>query len=101
MTELEKLLEQKKEIERQIKALTCPKYIVDGASLERASRRGEPLDCWRVRLQEIGATTQYKEIVLARTKEEAIEGIFNLIYTLNLLVDSIDGAHEVAEKMRR
>ena len=101
MTELERLKEQKREIERQIKALICPKYEVDGASLERGSRRGEPLDCWRVRLQEIGGhTTQYKEVVYAETKEEAIEGIYNLIYTLTTLVKSIDGAEEVAKKMR-
>ncbi len=101
MTELEKLKAQRDEIDKKIKQLTCPKYEVDGARLIRDSRRGEPLDQWRVTLQEIGGnTTQYKEVVFATTREDAVEGIYNLIYSLKLLADTVDEDGKIAKKMR-
>ena len=100
MTELEKLKAQRAEIDKKIKQLTCPKYEVDGARLYRESRNGRPLDLWRVTLQAINNTTQYKEMVQAETKEEAVEGIYNLIYSLNLLADTVDEDGTIAKKMR-
>lgn len=89
MTELEKLIEQKKEIERQIKALTCPKVEVDGAKFERKTYRGKPVDTWVVRLQEIGGRAEYKEVVMARTKEECIEQLGILVDTLTNLYSKV------------
>ena len=84
MTELEKLIEQRNELDKKIKALKCPKYEVDGARLFVKTRYGEPVDYWVVTAEEIGGS-QYKEVVCARTKEECIEGLKILLNTLTEL----------------
>lgn len=89
MTELEELMAQKKEIEKKIKMLTCPKVEVDGAKFERKTYRGKPVDTWVVRLQEIGGRTEYKEVVMARTKEECIEQLGILVDTLTNLYSKV------------
>lgn len=101
MTELEKLIQQRQELDAKIKALTCPKVEVDGAKFYVKTHRGQPLDAWVVTVEQIGRNAAYKELVYAKTKEEAIEGIYNLIYSLTLLADTVDPERIVAEKMRR
>jgi len=96
MTELEKLIAQRNELDRKIKELQNPKYEVDGASLTRVR------DYWVVRLQEIknrkcdkDRSWQYKQIVIADNKDDAIDGIWILAETLKSLYDEVTGAqHE-------
>lgn len=92
MTELEKLIEQRKELDRRIKLLKCPKHEVDGAKMFVKTRYGEPLDRWVVTLEQIGGNAQYKEVVTAKTKGEAIEGVRILIDTLNELLKCVESA---------
>lgn len=90
MTELEKLLEQRKELDKRIKALKCPKYEVDGARLFVVTRNGEPLDRWVVTVEQIGGrTSSYKELIGAKDKQECIEGLETLIHTLQELYDKV------------
>ena len=89
-SELEKLLAQRKELDKQIKALQSLEVKVDGASLIK--RYG---DSWAVLLQEIDTrscvdkTWQNKQIVIAKTREEAIEYLGTLIDTLTQLYSKI------------
>lgn len=89
--ELEKLIEQRKELDRKIKELQSPVYKVDGA--EMRMRYG---DSWVVTLQEINdshitrdRTWKYKQILIADTKEDAIKHLETLINTLTALREKI------------
>lgn len=95
MTELEKLIEQRKELDKMIKALKCPCYETETAKCFVRTRHGEPLDNWVVTLKTVnfrGGAEQFKEIVTANTKEECIEGLNGIIYTLTYLRDIASGA---------
>lgn len=89
-SELEKLIAQRREIDKQIKALQSLEVKVDGASL--IQRYG---DSWAVLLQEIdsrncvGKTWQNKQIAIAKTREEAIEHLGTLIDTLTQLYSKV------------
>ena len=94
MTELEKLIEQRKELDKKIKALKCPTYESDAGTAKCfvRTRHGEPLDNWAVTLQAVnfrGGVEQFKEIVTASTKEECIEGLAGIIHSLSSLYDII------------
>ena len=96
MTELEKLIEQRKELDKKIKALKCPMYVNEAgtAKLFVRTRHGEPLDNWVVTLKTVsfrGGNEQCKEIVVGNTKEECIEGLEGIIYALNSLYDVVKG----------
>ena len=103
MTELEKLIEQRKELDKKIKALKCPSYIVDGTSSARffvRTRHGEPLDNWVVTIKTIDykdGKAQFKEIITANTKEECITGLKILLNTLTELHGKVL-QDEMAEK---
>lgn len=92
MTELEKLLEQRKEIDKKIKELQSPRYEVDGARMFK--KYG---DSWVVTVQEIDTgslvnkTWAYKQVVRAKTKEEAVEH-------LGLIVDALTHLYSKVRK---
>jgi hypothetical protein len=88
-SELEQLKEQRKAIDRRIKELTCPKIEVDGACLKRKTYRGKPVDSWVVTVEEIGGTGFSKEIVLQRTREDALDALNMIILTLTKLKDVV------------
>ena len=82
MTELEQLMAQRREIDKRIKELRCPKIEVDGACLKRKSYQGKPLDTWVVTAEEIGGNGYSKELIIADTKEDVLECLELLIQTL-------------------
>ena len=94
-SELEKLIAQRKEIDKQIKALQSLEVEVDGAKLIK--RYG---DSWAVLLQEINTracvdrTWQNKQIAIAKTREEAIEHLVTLIDTLAQLYSKVKNTGE-------
>ena len=95
MTKLEELIAQRKELDKQIKALKCPMYINDPgtAKLFVRTRHGEPLNNWAVSLKTCsfkGGAEQFKEIVIANTKEECLEGLAGIIYSLQSLYDMVN-----------
>lgn len=99
MTELEKLIEQRKELDKKIKALKCPEYVNDAgtARLFVRTRHGEPLDNWVVTLKTVnfrGGMEQFKELVIANTKEECIEGLAGIVYALSSLYDMVKDKEE-------
>lgn len=94
MTELEKLIEQRKELDKRIRDLQYPKYEVDGARMfvkltSRSIAFGNTYS-WIVTLENIGGkTTAYKEMIRANTKEEAIEELEILIDVLANLYQEV------------
>lgn len=88
--ELENLLAQRRELDKQIKALQSQEVKIDGASL--IQRYG---DSWVVLLQEIDTRTyvdktwRYKQIAVAKTREEAIEHLGVLVDTLTQLYSKV------------
>ena len=95
MTELDELIAQKKEIEKKIKALTCPKYEVDGARMTRKAHGGKPLDLWVITVEELGASGQYKELVRADTKDEALKSLDHIIKSLQELQSEALGSMKI------
>lgn len=95
MTELEKLIEQRKELDKKIKALKCPVYESDAGTARCfvRTRHGEPLDNWAVTLKTVnfrGSNEQFKEIITGNTKEECIEALSGVIYSLNDLLNRLE-----------
>lgn len=91
MTELEKLIEQRKELDKQIKALQSPTYEVDGAKM--CKKYG---DSWVVTVQEIDTgslnttkTWAYKQIVRTKTKEECVEALGHIVDALTQLYSKV------------
>lgn len=91
MTELEKLIEQRKELDRQIKALQSPKYEVDGARM--CMKYGES---WVVTVQEIDTGTcnkdktwAYKQLVRTKTREECVEALGHIVDALTQLYSQV------------
>lgn len=105
MTELEKLKQQKREIEKRIKELTCPTYT-DDAGIVRLSanqRKGEPTGNWTVTIKdstppEWDRRPQNKVIIETTSKEDALEEIGNLIYSLTTVYHTAKGEHWDREK---
>lgn len=101
MTELEKLLAQREELDKKIKMLTTPSYeIWDDASLvaEMTTKCGG--EQWCVKIKEIDfvrmlnkQVPQRKQIIRTKTKEEAVEQLAKLICTLDSLYAKITGEH--------
>ena len=95
MTKLEELIEQRKELDKKIQALKCPMYVncAGTAKFFVRTRRGEPLDNWAVTLKTVnfrGGTEQFKEIVVGNTREECLEGLAGIIYSLQSLYDMVN-----------
>ena len=91
---LEELIAERKAIDKKIKALKNPRYEVDGAKLYKRAYRGKPLSMWVVTLEEIydmNSTKpwQYKQVVAAKTRADAISGINQLIVALTKLLEKI------------
>lgn len=95
MTKLEELIEQRKELDKKIKALKCPMYVNDAGTAKFfvRTRHGEPLDNWAVILKTVnfrGGTEQFKEIVVGNTRGECLEGLAGIIYSLQSLYDMVN-----------
>lgn len=95
MTELEQLKAQRKELDKKIRELEHPKYVVDGAKCYLQKYTGSRPDEWLVRLEEVNDTTDnasaYKQIVSAKSLNDAIEFIEVQIGTLQNLLHKIRG----------
>lgn len=92
-SELEQLIAQRKEIDKRIKELANPKYEVDGARmLLKKYKTGRP-DEWVVTLEEIdgarGKSSAYKQIISAKSCNDAIEYIETQIAILQALLDKV------------
>lgn len=103
MTELEKLKQQKREIEKRIKELTCPAYTDDAGlvHLFANQRRGEPTGRWSVTVKENSIwekRVQNKLIITADSKEDALECIASLVYSLTTVYHTAKGEHWDREK---
>ena len=90
MSELDELIRQRKEIDRKIKVLQSMERKVDGAWLKK---NGE---YWTVALQEIDDRQmlnkhdwQYKRLVTAPTRDDAVKGLKIMIDTLTELYGKI------------
>lgn len=91
MTELEQLLLARNRIDRQIDALQSVQNEVDGAKMFKKSG-----DFWVVTLREIDCRQmlnkrvwRYRQLVMTRTKKEAIQGLKVMIDTLTELYNSV------------
>lgn len=96
MTELEELLKQRNRIDRQIDSLRAFQNEVDGARLFKKSG-----DYWVVTLREIDCRQmlnkrvwRYRQLVMTRTKKEAIQGLKVMIDTLTDLYNSVTNGLE-------
>ena len=93
MTELEQLKAQRKEIDKRIKELTHPKYEVDGAKMYLKTYPTSRPDAWLITLEEVNDTSDkpwaYKQIVSAKTKDDAIAYLGKAIDTLTELYDLV------------
>jgi prefoldin subunit 5 len=101
-SKLEQLIAQRKEIDRRINELANPKYEVDGARMLLKKYKTDKSDEWVVTLEEIdgaqGKSSAYKQIISAKSCNDAIEYIESQIATLQALLDkvreSIRGVYE-------
>lgn len=91
MTELEQLLKQRNRIDRQIESLQSVQMEVDGARMFKKTG-----DYWVVTLREIDCRQmlnkrvwRYRQLVMTRTKKEAIQGLKVMIDTLTELYNSV------------
>lgn len=96
MTELEQLLKQRNRIDRQIDSLQSVQMEVDGARMFKKTG-----DYWVVTLREIDCRQmlnkrvwRYRQLVMTRTKKEAIQGLKVMIDTLTELYNSVKGQVE-------
>lgn len=82
-----------KEIDNQIKERSNSKYEVDGARMFLKKYKTDRSDVWVVTLEEIdGAlnkSSAYKQIISAKSKDDAIEYIEAQIATLQALLNKI------------
>jgi prefoldin subunit 5 len=98
-SKLEQLKAQRRELDRQIKELSHPKYEVDGARLVFKTYKTCRLDEWVVSLEEIVGvhkkSSAYKQIISAESKDDAIEYIETQIAILQALLDKVkESTHE-------
>ena len=98
VTKLEKLKAQRKEIDKKIRELEHPKYVVDGAKCYLQKYAGSRPDEWLVRLEEIDDTmaknSAYKQIVSAKSLNDAIAFIETQIAILQNLLQNIRGEED-------
>lgn len=95
---LEELIAQKKEIERQIRILSNPKFDVDGAHLYKKTNQGGTNPHWILSLEEIDGWThkssgKKKEIAVAETQNDIIEYLEAQIATLANLYHEVTGRY--------
>lgn len=95
-SELDQLIAQRKELDKRIKELSHPKYNVDGAKLVLKTYKTCREDEWVVTLEEINDTTHktssYKQIISAKSRDDAIEYIETQIAILQALLDEVRGS---------
>lgn len=96
---LEELIAERRAIDNKIKALQNPKYEVDGAKMFKRAYNGKPLSVWTITVEEIydldsDKAWQYKQIVNAKTKDDAIAYLGKIIDALNALYDKVTGNKE-------
>lgn len=95
-SELEQLIAQRKEIDRRIKELSNPKYEVDGARMLFKKYKTNRSDEWVVTLEEINGvnakSSAYKQIISAKSCNDAIEYIETQIAILQALLDKVRGS---------
>ena len=91
MTELEELKKQRNRIDRQINSLKSVQNEVDGARIFKKSG-----DYWVVNIREIDCRQmlnkrvwRYRQLVMTRTKKEAIQGLKVMIDTLTDLYNKV------------
>ena len=91
MTELEKLLAQREELDKKIKELTCPVYTDDNGLVKLSAnmRKGKPTGNWTVTIQTVMPdkwrgknAPQNKVIIEADSKEFALDCMESLMYSL-------------------
>ena len=93
-SELEELIAQKKEIEKRIKELTNPRYVVDGAKLYRKTNSGGANPRWIVSVDKIdgwahNSSGRNTEVAIAPDKEEAMKYIQYLTASLVTLYNEV------------
>lgn len=103
MTELEKLIEQKKEIEQKIKELKCQSVQTEDTRLNYKSRvsysAGNSLDAWCIDIFTVKSDgldfRSYKPkwvtVIITPTREEAIRRLRDLIIRLSHLYFKLTG----------
>ena len=98
MTELEELEKQRNRIDRQINSLKSVQLETDGAKMFKKTG-----DYWVVTLREIDCRQmlnkrvwRYRQLVMSRTKREAIQGLKVMIDNLTELYNKVtsDGITE-------
>lgn len=99
LEQLEQLIAQRNEIDNRIKELSNLKYEVDGARMLFKKYKTTRSDEWVVTLEEIdgaqGKSSAYKQIISAKSRNDAIEYIETQIATLQLLLDKVrESMHE-------
>ena len=98
-SELDKLIAQRKELDRRIRELSNPKYEVDGARMLFKKYKTGRTDEWVVALEEIDGVhvkaSSYKQIISAKSRDDAIEYIETQIAILQALLDKVkESIHE-------
>lgn len=102
MTELEKLLAQREELDKKIKKLTFPEYVDDAeiVKLSANKRNGKPTGNWTVTIQTMmpdkwqGTNApQRKVIIEADSKDFALDCIESLVYSLTTVYHRAKGEH--------
>jgi len=93
-SKLDELIAQKKEIEKQIRELTNPKYEVDGAKLYVRRPQGTNRSEWIVTLAEIdgvrgSSNGRNKEVAVAHDKEESLKYMQYLMSSLVTLYNEV------------
>ena len=100
MTELERLLAQREELDKKIKELTCPSYTDDAGlvKLSANKRKGKPTGNWTVTVRHVmpdkwrGTNSpQHKVVIEAESKELALECIESLVYSLTTVYHTAKG----------
>ena len=91
---LEELIAERKALDKKIRELQNPKYEVDGAKMVKRAYGGKRQNIWVVTLEEIydlnsDKPWQYKQVVAAQTREDAISGINHLIVALTRLYEKV------------
>lgn len=92
-SELDQLIAQRAELDKRIKELSHAKYEVDGARMLFKKYKTTRSDEWVVTLEEIdgaqGKSSAYKQIISAKSCNDAIEYIETQIATLQALLDKV------------
>lgn len=98
-SELDQLIAQRKELDKRIRELSNPKYEVDGARMLLKKYKTGRTDEWVVALEEIDGVhvkaSAYKQIISAKSRDDAIEYVETQIAILQALLDRVrEGIHE-------